>query len=140
VHRSVLAGVPAALPALLQGMRVSEKAARVGFDWPDAAGPRAKLDEELGELDEALAGGELDEIQHELGDTLFALVSVARHAGVHPELALRSTLGRFRRRFAHVERVFGSDLESTPLHAMEAEWIVAKGIERSEHDGRPTDS
>lgn len=124
--RSVLAGVPRALPALLQGLRVGEKAARVGFDWPDASGPRAKVDEELAELDEALAGGDPAQITDELGDVLFALVSVARHAGVHPEMALRQTLDKFRQRFAAIEDAFGDALESTPLAAMEEVWVRAK--------------
>jgi len=130
--RSVLAGVPAALPALLQGLRVGEKAARVGFDWPDPSGPRAKVDEELAELDDALATGDVDRIQDELGDVLFALVSVARHAGVHPELALRGTLTKFRQRFAEVEAAFGDRLERTPLEEMEAVWQRAK-----RRDGSP---
>jgi uncharacterized protein YabN with tetrapyrrole methylase and pyrophosphatase domain len=78
--------------------------ARVGFDWPDAQGSRDKVEEELGELDEAVKGGDRAHIRAELGDLLFALVNFARHHGVDPEEALRETADRFRSRFDHVER------------------------------------
>ncbi|HZU84111.1 MAG TPA: nucleoside triphosphate pyrophosphohydrolase, partial [Polyangiaceae bacterium] len=77
--RKTLDGVPRALPALLQAQRVGEKAAEVGFDWPDVAGVREKVDEELRELDEAVAQGDVDAIEAELGDVFFALVNLARH-------------------------------------------------------------
>jgi tetrapyrrole methylase family protein/MazG family protein/ATP diphosphatase len=100
----VLGGVPRSLPALTRAQRVGEKVARVGFDWPDARGSRAKVAEELRELDEALAGDDPKAVEEELGDVLFALVNLARHAGVDAEGALRGTIDRFSRRFAHVER------------------------------------
>ena len=99
----VLGGVPRSLPALTRAQRVGEKVARVGFDWPDARGSRAKITEELGELDEALASGDKDQIEAELGDVLFALVNLARHTEVDPEGALRRTIDKFTRRFDHVE-------------------------------------
>jgi tetrapyrrole methylase family protein/MazG family protein/ATP diphosphatase len=102
--RPLLAGVPRSLPALERALRLSEKVARVGFDWPDASGSRAKVSEEIAELDEAIASGDRAAMEHELGDLLFAAVNLARHIGVDPEQALRHTADRFSRRFGHVER------------------------------------
>jgi MazG family protein len=101
--RGVLAGLPGSFPALARAQRMSEKVSKVGFDWPDARGSRDKVSEELGELDEAVAGGDKERIESELGDVLFALVNFARHQGVNAELSLRKTADRFARRFAHVE-------------------------------------
>jgi tetrapyrrole methylase family protein/MazG family protein/ATP diphosphatase len=100
----VLGGVPRSLPALTRAQRVGEKVARVGFDWPDARGSRGKVQEELGELDEAIASGDEDRIEAELGDVLFALVNLARHTKVDAEGALRRTIDKFTRRFEHVEK------------------------------------
>lgn len=124
--KSVLSGVPEALPGLLRAYRVGEKAARAGFDWPDRRGPREKLDEELRELDAALAAGEAGAIEHELGDVLFSVVNLARHAKVQPEMALRRTIDRFIRRFREVERSLGDRLASATLEEMEAAWQRAK--------------
>jgi tetrapyrrole methylase family protein/MazG family protein/ATP diphosphatase len=99
----VLGGVPRSLPALTRAQRVGEKVARVGFDWPDARGSRAKVGEELGELDEAIAAGDKAQIEAELGDALFALVNLARHVDVDAEGALRRTIEKFTGRFDHVE-------------------------------------
>lgn len=101
--RGVLDGVPRAMPALLRAQRVGEKAAHLGLDWPDAQGPRDKLDEELGELDEAIGSGDKDAVESELGDVLFSLVSVARKQGVDPEAALRRTIDTFTARTVKVE-------------------------------------
>ena len=127
----VLGSIPRSLPALLRAQRVGEKAANVGFDWPVADGPRHKLAEELAELDVALAAGDSDRIEAELGDALFALVNVARHAKVDAEAALRRTITEFNRRFEHVEqRVddehggFGSG--RPPLDVLEGYWQEAK--------------
>jgi len=102
-RRPLLDDIPRALPALMGAERVSARVAKVGFDWPDAAGSREKVREELAELDEAVAAGDPTEIEAELGDVLFALVNLARHHGVDAEVALRKTGDRFRKRFAHVE-------------------------------------
>ena len=125
--RGALDGVPANLPALLQAFRIGEKASRVGFDWPDRSGPRAKLDEELREFDEAVASGDPEAIGHELGDVLFSMVNLARHADVNPEMALRATSQRFRARFRHVETELGDRLKDAPLAEKEAIWQAAKG-------------
>ena len=102
--RGVLDGVPHSLPALYRAQRMSEKVSRVGFDWPDGRGSRDKVSEELAEVDEAIAGGDKQRIEEELGDLLFSLVNLARHHGVDAELALRGTSDRFARRFSHVEQ------------------------------------
>jgi MazG family protein len=102
--RGLLSGMPHSLPALYRAQRMSDKVSRVGFDWPDGRGSRAKVAEELAELDEAAESGDAERIEHELGDMLFALVNWARHHGVDAELALRNTGDRFARRFGHVEK------------------------------------
>ena len=101
--RGLLESVPRSLPALVRAQRVGEKVERVGFDWPDARGSRAKVAEELGELDRAIAEGDKARIEGELGDVLFALVNLARHVDVDAEGALRGTIAKFQRRFEHVE-------------------------------------
>jgi len=127
--KTTLSGVPDALPALLKAYRIGEKAGRRGFDWPDQAGPRAKIDEELAELDEALATGDDHKMRDELGDLLFALVNLARHHQINPEMALRGTIQRFMRRFAHVEEQLGERLSSASLEEMERLWQEAKQAE-----------
>jgi MazG family protein len=104
-----LDGIPRSAPALLRATRSGEKAGAVGFDWPDAAGPRAKVDEELGELDAAISGGDRGEMQRELGDTLFALVNLARKLDLDAEQALREATDRFGRRFRHLETSLAAD-------------------------------
>jgi MazG family protein len=138
--RSVLAGLPTALPALLRAFRVGEKAAKTGFDWPDATGPRAKVDEELAELDEALASGDRAAIAAELGDVLFSLCNVARHAGVNPEMALAGTVDKFQRRFLLVEQAFAFDLAGRSLAELDAAWNAAKASERRADDDAPSGS
>ncbi|MCA8966602.1 MAG: MazG family protein, partial [Planctomycetes bacterium] len=127
--KGVLDGVPAALPALLRAFRLGEKAARVGFDWPDRQGPRAKLDEELGELDAAIASGDRAAIADELGDVLFSLCNLARHLGANPEMALAGTADKFQRRFASVEQQFEYQLQGRSLAELDAAWNRAKTAE-----------
>ncbi|MBL8733145.1 MAG: nucleoside triphosphate pyrophosphohydrolase [Planctomycetes bacterium] len=128
--RSVLAGVPVALPALLRAFRVGEKAARAGFDWPDRDGPRQKLGEEVAELDAAIAGGDKNGMADELGDVLFSVCNLARHLGVNPEVALAATVDKFTRRFQAVEQGFDHDLRGRTLAEMDAAWDAAKAAER----------
>lgn len=123
---SVLAGVPAALPALLRAYRMGEKAARVGFRWPSIDGALEKLDEELGELRRALGGSDTGAIEEELGDVLFSVVNVARHAHVEPETALRRAAARFGERFRYLERTLGERLKDAPLAELEQAWRQAK--------------
>ncbi len=130
---SVLEGVPREMPALARADRLTEKASRVGFDWPDAGGARAKVDEELRELDEAIARGDREEIERELGDLLFALANLSRKLDVPPEEALRGTIGRFVERFGHVERELarrGVPHGEATLAEMDALWDEAKALER----------
>lgn len=136
--RGLLEGVPRSLPALYRAQRMSDKVSRVGFDWPDAQGSRAKVSEELAELDEAAAASDAKAVEHELGDVLFALVNWARHHGVDAELALRKTADRFAQRFSHVEaRVRerhggwpaaddGKPSKGIPLPTLDAYWNEAK--------------
>lgn len=127
--RGVLEGVPKALPALLRALRVGEKAARVGFDWPDQAGARAKVNEELDELDEALAHGDRAAAERELGDVLFALVSLARKSDIDPEAALRGTLDRFGQRVRAVETEVagrGQQLSQVSPEQLDLLWEAAK--------------
>jgi MazG family protein len=102
--KGALAGVPVGMSPLSRALKIGEKAAGVGYDWPDAAGARAKIDEELGELDRAAASGDAAQIEGELGDLLFAIASWARKSKVDPEAALRGALSRFERRFGVAER------------------------------------
>jgi nucleoside triphosphate diphosphatase len=130
---SVLDGVPVALPALQRSERLTEKASRIGFDWPDLKSVRAKVTEELAELDEAIASGKRQAIEAELGDTLFALANLARHARVAPEDALRGTIARFIARFHYVEAGLaaqGIAFGEGTLAQMDALWNEAKAQER----------
>jgi MazG family protein len=137
---SVLEGVPREMPALARADRLTEKASRIGFDWPDAAGARAKVGEELAELDQAIARGDRDSIEHELGDALFALANLSRKLGIPPEEALRGTLARFVSRFTHVERELarrGVGHGQATLAEMDAIWDEAKNLERQAKTGAP---
>ncbi|HMI92690.1 MAG TPA: nucleoside triphosphate pyrophosphohydrolase [Polyangiales bacterium] len=127
--RGALEGVPVALPSLLRALRMSEKAARVGFDWPDGQGARAKVSEELGELDRALDSGDKAHAERELGDLLFALVNYARKLELDPEAALRGTLARFAQRVQHVEQAAlagGRPPEELSPAELDALWVEAK--------------
>lgn len=127
--RGVLDGVPVAMPSLLRATRVGEKATHLGLDWRDADGPRTKLDEELGELDAAIASGDRDAIESELGDVLFTLTSVARKQGVDAEAALRRTIDRFTARASHVEaaaRARGAEPRTLSEAELDVLWQQAK--------------
>lgn len=104
-----LADVPLALPALTRARKLGARAADAGFDWPDASGPRAKIGEELAELDGAGQSRDPARLEAELGDLLFSVVNLARHLGVDPESALRRANERFARRFAHLERALKAE-------------------------------
>src|SRR3954464_10733117 len=118
---SALAGVALALPALERAAKLQRRAARTGFDWPDTSGPRAKIDEELAELD---AENEHPRMLEELGDLLFAVVNLARHLNVEPEAALREANAKFERRFRAIETASGFD--QMALDEKEALWAAAK--------------
>jgi MazG family protein len=130
---SALAGVPRALPALHRAQRVQHKAARVGFDWSDAAGALEKVREELGEVAEALRQGDGPALRDELGDLLFSVVNVARLSSVDPEGALQAAVDRFSRRFASMEKAArdeGRELTGLSLAELEELWTRAKSLER----------
>ncbi len=129
---SVLAGLPAALPALLRAAKLQKRAARTGFDWPDAAPVFAKIEEELAEIKAELPGGDRGRIEDEIGDLLFTCVNLARHLGIDPETALRRGNAKFERRFGVVEatlRARGTSPAEAGLDAMEAIWTEAKARE-----------
>jgi uncharacterized protein YabN with tetrapyrrole methylase and pyrophosphatase domain len=120
------------LPALLRAQRIGEKAAAVGFDWPDVKGVREKVDEELREIDEAVAGGDRAQIEHELGDLLLAVSRLSAKLGVAPEDALRSALRRFQNRFEAMEdRVVarGEQVGDTPLEELDRIWNEVKKVQ-----------
>jgi ATP diphosphatase len=122
---SALAHVALALPALKRAEKLQSRAARVGFDWPDASGPRAKIEEELAELDAAASDHER---AAELGDLLFSVVNYARHLGIDPEAALRDGAGRFESRFRKVESIAERPLKEMDIDALEELWQRAKPL------------
>jgi len=122
---SALDGVAAALPALMRAEKLQKRAARVGFDWPDPAGPADKLREELDEL----AAADAAQRGEEAGDLLFAAVNVVRAYGVAPEDALRAANAKFERRFRAMEALAGGDFPSLDLDAQEALWQRVKTAE-----------
>lgn len=123
-QESALDGVAAALPALDRALKLQKRAARTGFDWPNAAGPRAKVDEELEELDREAAP---DRQREELGDLLFAVVNLARHLKIDPEEALRQANKKFERRFRAIETAPG--FEQMSLDEKEELWRSAKAAQ-----------
>lgn len=136
----LLAGVPEDLPALLRAHKVSQKAARVGFDWKRVDEVLEKLDEETAEFKEAVRGRRAKDMEEELGDMLFTMVNIGRFLEVNPEDALRRTIAKFIRRFHHLERVVvqkGGTLSTTGMDEMERLWQEAKASEKK--DGK-TDS
>ncbi|MGN6269235.1 MAG: nucleoside triphosphate pyrophosphohydrolase [Sphingomonas sp.] len=123
---SALDGVALGLPALLRADKLQARAARTGFDWPDAAGARAKIDEELAEVEAATTAAEREE---EIGDLLFAMVNWARKLGIDPETALRAANAKFERRFRAMETAAGDAFAALDLDAKEALWAGAKAAE-----------
>jgi nucleoside triphosphate diphosphatase len=120
---SALAGVALALPALLRAEKLQRRAARTGFDWPDASGPRAKIDEEIAEVE---AESDPDALEDEIGDLLFAVVNWARHLGIDPEAALRRANAKFEGRFRAMEAMAGDAFAALSLEEKEALWAGAK--------------
>ena len=118
-----LDGVALGLPALMRAQKLQKRAARVGFDWPDASGPLAKIDEELAEIATATNDAGRSE---EIGDLLFAVVNYARHLGVDAEEALRASNTKFERRFRAVETAAGRPLSDYDIDGLEALWQQIK--------------
>jgi ATP diphosphatase len=126
---SALDGVAVSLPALKRARKLGSRAASVGFDWPDVAGVRAKVDEELGELDAAAADGSTADIEEELGDLLFSVANLARHFRIDPEHALDRANRKFEQRFRRMEALSqadGEDLSVMDIATLEARWQSAK--------------
>lgn len=130
-NRTVLAGVPAALPALVKAFRVQEKAANVGFDWETPAQVWDKVKEEIAEVSEAIAAGNHSDIEAEMGDLLFSVINAARLYKVNPENALERTNRKFIARFNYIEeraREQGKTIRELTLDEMETLWQEAKTI------------
>jgi MazG family protein len=127
--RSAIAGVPRAMPALLRGQRLGEKASHVGFDWPDTDGVVTKVHEELGELRAAMTTADPTAIEAEIGDLLFAVSQLARHLKVSAEDALAKSADRFTRRFHHLEAALtaqGRQVSDAGADELDALWEAAK--------------
>ena len=130
VRESILEEVPVHFPALLEGLKLTKKAAKVGFDWENAGQIFAKLDEEAAELKSAIERGEKEEIDEEIGDMLFVVMNLARHLDVEPETALKKTNRKFRQRFKFIEDAFkrgDRSLGEASLIEMDELWNRAKG-------------
>ena len=127
--RSALAGVPSALPSLLRAQRVQSKSARVGFAWPDINGAKAKVAEEMGEVEEAEKAGDKEAVSREMGDLLFSLVNCCRYMDVNAETSLKDAVDRFSNRFCAVEkeaRAEGRDMRDCTPAELQAFWDKAK--------------
>ncbi|MEX0366186.1 MAG: nucleoside triphosphate pyrophosphohydrolase [Ruegeria sp.] len=132
-QKGALDGVAANLPALLRAHKLQKRAARVGFDWPDASFVLAKITEEAAELQEARDSMDADALEDEFGDLLFVIVNLGRHLGIEPEAALRRTNAKFTRRFAQVEARLaarGRTPQQSTLDEMDALWDEVKHEEK----------
>lgn len=129
---SLLDGVAMALPALMRAEKLTRRAARINFDWPSADDVLEKLEEELGELEEARGHNDPEALTEEMGDVLFVMANLARKLGVDPEEALRRANAKFTRRFQHIERRLAEQGRTgpQPLDDMEALWVEAKRAEK----------
>lgn len=133
-RKHVLDGVAQGLPALMRAYKLQSKAAKVGFDWDDIKGVWAKVEEELGELQAAIASGDKAAAESELGDVLFALVNYARHNKIEPEAALNGTNNRFAKRFGYVEQsvaASGKAWQDFSLNELDKFWDEAKKLEKN---------
>lgn len=133
-NKTVLAGVPSALPALIKADRIQEKAANVGFDWEKREDVWAKVQEEVGEVSREIEAADQNRLEEEFGDLLFSVVNAARLYGVNPENALEKTNRKFIRRFNYVEqaaREAGRNLKEMTLAEMDELWRRAKETEHS---------
>ena len=121
--KSALAGIARTLPAIVYAEKLQKRAARTGFDWPEASGPRAKIDEELAECDAAATP---EERHHEIGDLLFTIVNWSRHLDIDPEAALRDANRRFEGRFRTMESISAKPLPNHDIEGLEELWVEAK--------------
>src|SRR5687767_4060661 len=128
-YDSMLDEVPIHFPALLEALKITSKAAKVGFDWKNVEKIFEKLDEEVLELKAAIEKGDSPEIDEEIGDLLFVVVNLARRLVIEPESALKRSNRKFRRRFRFIEKVLesaGKKIEESELEEMDALWNIAK--------------
>lgn len=129
VKDSILDDVPNTLPSLAVGVKLQQKASKVGFDWNDPKAVIAKIREELDEVEEELEQNNKTRLSDEIGDVLFAMVNLARHLDIDPDTALRGTNQKFRKRFAYIEKNVGDTgctLENASLDVLEGLWTKAK--------------
>ena len=127
--RSTFAGLPAALPPLLMAYRLQERAAGIGFDWPDAQGPMAKVKEETAELEQEQGAGSRERVEEEVGDLLFAVVNLARKLAVDPRAALERANAKFQTRFEAVEKLAearGLEMGRATLEQLDKLWDEVK--------------
>ena len=137
---SLLDDVPVGLPALTRAVKLSKRAARVGFVWPSAVEVLAKLHEEVAELEAEVAAGDVEKARDELGDVLFVCANLARELDIDPEAALRGTNAKFIRRFNYIEAELaakGSSPEASDLAEMDALWNAAKAAEKARNSPPP---
>ena len=125
-RESLLDEVPRTMPAVMEAQKIGSKAAKVGFDWPDASGLFAKMDEEIAELMVEVEAKHSENVQEEFGDLMFTAVNLARHLKVDAEGSLRAANAKFRRRFAAMEREAGGPLEGKGIEELEELWVKAK--------------
>jgi nucleoside triphosphate diphosphatase len=129
-ENGALAGIPLGFPALTRARKLGMRAADAGFDWPDSGGPRAKINEELAELDGVIGeNSDASRLEAELGDLLFSVVNLARHLDLDPETALRRANERFERRYSHLEQALagqGIDPVTAGPELLDRLWIAAK--------------
>jgi tetrapyrrole methylase family protein/MazG family protein len=133
-RRSAIDGVPRSLPSLLRAQRLQVKAARLGFDWPDAGAAWEKVREEFRETQEALRGGDRVRVKEELGDVLFSLVNVARLSDIDAEDALQAAIEKFRRRFTAIESELttrGTDAGAVGPDELDRLWEAVKAREQT---------
>jgi MazG family protein len=135
--QTILSGIPAALPALLRAYQIGSRAAAVGFDWARADDVVAKIREEVEEIHEVVAGGEVnqDRAEEEMGDLLFAIANLSRKLGIEPETALRKANDKFTRRFTAMESEIGTAgrlMRDMTLDELEAHWQRSKSVEPAE--------
>lgn len=131
--RSTLAGLPPTLPPLLMAYRLQERAAGIGFDWPDASGPMRKVKEEIGELEREQGAGSREQLEEELGDVLFAVVNLARKLGIEPNQALERANAKFTNRFEKMEKLAeerGVEMGRAKLEELDRLWdeVKRKGV------------
>jgi tetrapyrrole methylase family protein / MazG family protein len=139
-YTEVLRDVPRALPALQRSYKIQQKAAQTGFDWPESAGPRQKIEEELDEMDQIVARADQNQpdeekLEEEIGDVLFSVVNYARHLGIHPEMALNRANEKFISRFSAIEdlaRARDLELDDMTLDQMDELWEWVKKNKQKE--------